>query len=92
MREEPESPRHQRVHDRRSNTESATVIAAAQAACTESDRIIRACSDLSTPAANPGETRPPSMRRITIHMIEETTRHAGHADILREQLDGTTGL
>jgi len=25
-------------------------------------------------------------------MIEETARHAGHADILREQLDGTVGL
>lgn len=24
-------------------------------------------------------------------MIEETARHAGHADIIREQLDGTTG-
>jgi len=25
-------------------------------------------------------------------MIEETARHAGHADILREQIDGSTGL
>jgi Protein of unknown function (DUF664) len=25
-------------------------------------------------------------------MIEETARHAGHADILREQLGGTTGI
>jgi len=25
-------------------------------------------------------------------MIEETARHAGHADILREQIDGATGL
>jgi hypothetical protein len=24
-------------------------------------------------------------------MIEETARHAGHADIIREQIDGTTG-
>jgi hypothetical protein len=32
-----------------------------------------------------------SLRWIYIHMIEETARHAGHADILREQLDGTTG-
>lgn len=27
-----------------------------------------------------------------IHVLQETTRHAGHADILREQLDGRTGL
>jgi hypothetical protein len=32
-----------------------------------------------------------SLRWIYIHMIEETARHAGHADILREQLDGTLG-
>ena len=32
-----------------------------------------------------------SLRWIMVHMIEETGRHAGHADILREQLDGETG-
>lgn len=32
-----------------------------------------------------------SLRWILVHMIEETARHAGHADILREQIDGTTG-
>jgi hypothetical protein len=32
-----------------------------------------------------------TMRWIVVHMIEETARHAGHADILREQIDGTTG-
>ncbi|HEX3593012.1 MAG TPA: DinB family protein [Pseudonocardiaceae bacterium] len=31
-----------------------------------------------------------SLRWIYVHMIEETARHAGHADILREQIDGTT--
>jgi hypothetical protein len=29
---------------------------------------------------------------ILTHMISETARHAGHADILRELIDGTTGL
>ena len=32
-----------------------------------------------------------STRWILVHMIEETARHAGHADILREQIDGSTG-
>ncbi len=32
-----------------------------------------------------------TLRWIMLHMIEETARHAGHADILREQLDGTVG-
>ena len=31
------------------------------------------------------------LRRIMVHMIEETARHVGHADILRELIDGTTG-
>lgn len=30
-----------------------------------------------------------SLRWIYVHMIEEIARHAGHADILREQIDGT---
>jgi uncharacterized damage-inducible protein DinB len=33
-----------------------------------------------------------SLRWIYIHMIEETARHTGQLDILREQLDGATGF
>nr|CAA9314464.1 MAG: Protein of unknown function DUF664 [uncultured Nocardioidaceae bacterium] len=33
----------------------------------------------------------PSLRWALVHMIEETGRHAGHADILRELIDGRTG-
>ncbi|CAL9330339.1 DinB family protein [Streptomyces sp. enrichment culture] len=32
-----------------------------------------------------------SLRWILVHMIEEYARHNGHADLLREQVDGTTG-
>jgi uncharacterized damage-inducible protein DinB len=32
-----------------------------------------------------------SLRWVIVHMIEETCRHAGHMDILRELLDGATG-
>lgn len=32
-----------------------------------------------------------SLRWILIHMIEETARHAGHMDIVRELIDGATG-
>jgi uncharacterized damage-inducible protein DinB len=32
-----------------------------------------------------------TMRWVLIHMIEETARHAGHVDILRELLDGMAG-
>jgi hypothetical protein len=36
-------------------------------------------------------SRPVDLRWILAHLLEETARHAGHADILREQLDGSTG-
>jgi uncharacterized damage-inducible protein DinB len=32
-----------------------------------------------------------SLRWILVHMIEETARHAGHADLIRESIDGATG-
>ena len=32
-----------------------------------------------------------SLRWVLVHMIEETARHTGHADVVRELLDGTTG-
>jgi hypothetical protein len=34
---------------------------------------------------------PVSLRWVLIHMVEETARHAGHVDILRELIDGMTG-
>jgi uncharacterized damage-inducible protein DinB len=33
-----------------------------------------------------------SLHRVLIHMIAETNRHAGHADIVREMIDGAAGL
>jgi hypothetical protein len=71
------------------------VVAAYRQACERSDEIVRGCPDLSTLAVgvNPGqEDLKVSLRSIATHMIEETARHAGHADILREQIDGATGL
>jgi uncharacterized damage-inducible protein DinB len=38
-----------------------------------------------------GDGQPWSLRWILIHLIEETARHAGHADLLREAVDGTVG-
>ncbi len=35
--------------------------------------------------------RAPSLRWILVHMIEEYARHNGHADLLREAVDGRTG-
>ncbi len=44
---------------------------------------------LSKRTARDGE--PWSVRWILIHMIRETARHCGHADLIRESLDGATG-
>jgi len=34
---------------------------------------------------------PVNLRWILVHMIEEYARHCGHADLLRERIDGMTG-
>lgn len=50
------------------------------------------CADLTRPVDRGGKKGPgPSVRWALTHMIEETGRHAGHADIVRELIDGTTG-
>lgn len=54
--------------------------------------VLDGCPDLSAPVPRPGPGKPaPSIRWALTHMIEETGRHAGHADILRELIDGSTG-
>jgi hypothetical protein len=44
----------------------------------------RACPDFDGEAGV-------NLRWILTHLLEETARHAGHADIIREIVDGTTG-
>ena len=39
-----------------------------------------------------GDGRTISLREVLVHMIEEYARHAGHADLLRERIDGRIGL
>jgi uncharacterized damage-inducible protein DinB len=57
--------------------------------CDRSRGIVAASSSLDDIVQHP--RRELSKRWILVHMIEETARHNGHADILREQLDGRTG-
>lgn len=40
----------------------------------------------------PPERRDVTLHQVLVHMIAETNRHAGHADIVRELIDGTVGL
>ncbi|WP_329614185.1 DinB family protein [Streptomyces brevispora] len=55
-------------------------------------RELVAAHDLDTPAKRPRlGGRHPDLRWILLHLIEETARHNGHLDIIREIVDGTTG-
>jgi hypothetical protein len=42
-------------------------------------------------AGNYGEGEVVSLREVLVHMIEEYARHSGHADLLRERIDGRVG-
>ena len=61
------------------------------------DELVASLPDLdaSHPLPNapwfpPGERR--SARRVFLHIIAETAQHAGHADIIRESLDGAKSM
>ena len=72
-----------------SAADPAAALAAWQAECANSRAVTAAASLDSTGRNRSGEEF--SLRWILIHMIEEYARHNGHADLLREHLDGTTG-
>jgi uncharacterized damage-inducible protein DinB len=48
-------------------------------------------SGLDAPCSDAGDGPAPDLRWVLAHLLEETARHAGHADILRELIDGQTG-
>lgn len=61
-------------------------------ACAASRETTGQAQDLDQLSALPRrDGGPVSLRWILIHMIEETARHAGHADLLREAIDGAVG-
>lgn len=67
------------------------VLAEYEDQCARSRRII-AEHDLDTRSKLTDEAGEPfTLRWIVAHMIEETARHLGHIDVLREQWDGATG-
>ena len=62
-----------------------------RAECAISDEII-AAHDLEEISRNHSQRPPCTLRWTILHVSFDVARHAGHADILREQLDGRTGL
>ncbi|WP_217229428.1 DinB family protein [Streptomyces anulatus] len=70
----------------------AEVVARYREAVTEANAVLDGCADLGAPLPRTRPDKPsPSVRWALTHLIEETGRHAGHADILRELIDGSTG-
>jgi uncharacterized damage-inducible protein DinB len=68
---------------------TADIVALYGRACAAADEVIDELDVDDVGTAWFGETV--SLRWVLIHMIEETARHAGHMDILRELIDGATG-
>ncbi|MEV1048813.1 DinB family protein [Streptomyces sp. NPDC049916] len=66
------------------------VVARYRQAVAEANAVLDGCADLGAPVPRP-DGAAPSVRWALTHLIEETGRHAGHADILRELIDGSTG-
>ncbi|MDQ0787871.1 hypothetical protein QFZ63_004267 [Streptomyces sp. B3I7] len=60
--------------------------------CAHSRRIVDATPSLDRTGTRRRTGEPISLRRILIDMIAEYARHNGHADLLRERLDGATGV
>lgn len=67
------------------------VVAAYREAIAASDALVAAAGGPETLTAVPVGDAPRSLRWVLAHVTGETVRHAGHADILRELIDGTTG-
>jgi uncharacterized damage-inducible protein DinB len=61
-------------------------------ACERSRLVVAGASGLDQLSLQPLRSGQPfSLRWVLLHLIEETARHAGHADFLREGIDGSVG-
>jgi Protein of unknown function (DUF664) len=68
------------------------IVGTYRAATAHADATIRAL-DLDAPGHVAWWSRPDvTLQAVLVHVLAETARHVGHADILREQLDGRTGM
>ncbi len=61
-------------------------------ACERSRDVVAAASSLDQQSVRAlSDGRHFSLRWVLLHLIEETARHAGHADLIREAIDGSVG-
>jgi uncharacterized damage-inducible protein DinB len=71
------------------DADPATVFAAWRGECAHSESIVEAAGSLDQLGHHGADAF--SLRYVLTHLIEEYARHNGHADLLRERLDGSTG-
>jgi hypothetical protein len=57
----------------------------------EVDAVIGSARSLDEVCRDVGDASLVNLRWVLMHLLEETARHAGHADVLRELIDGVTG-
>lgn len=60
--------------------------------CDRSREIVRAAHSLDATGTRKSTGEPIALRRIMVDLIAEYARHNGHADLLRERIDGATGV
>ncbi|MBV9281901.1 MAG: DinB family protein [Chloroflexi bacterium] len=77
--------------DRVDDADPAEVFAAWHAECDRARELLAAAPNLDVRAARERGGQPISLRWIIVHVIEEYARHNGHADFLRERIDGVVG-
>jgi uncharacterized damage-inducible protein DinB len=63
-----------------------------RAECERSREIVADASSLRQTGTRVSDGQPFRMRQLLVHLIAEYARHNGHADLLRERIDGKTGL
>ncbi|GGO89809.1 DinB family protein [Wenjunlia tyrosinilytica] len=63
-----------------------------RAQCERSREIVAHASSLDETGIAKSSGNPVSLRRILVHMLAEYARHNGHADLLRERIDGAAGM
>jgi uncharacterized damage-inducible protein DinB len=68
----------------------ATAVDTYRAISVRVDAVVAAAS-LEESCRDVGDEAPVNLRWVLMHLLEETARHAGHADILRELIDGDAG-
>src|SRR3954454_13769123 len=65
------------------------LLAALAPAAEETAAVVAQVPDLDAPCPQP-DSAEFSIRWVLLHLVEEHARHAGHADVLRESIDGAT--